>query len=335
MALRRHHLVTRHRGDTDRYNAQEVSDLDSKITGSLLVYAFSRYALLINGLLVIASSFPTSNLGCTANMWAQTVIPGILGTMPVSAFSALRAYALSNRNIWLTAMIILLALAPPVVLILWVGFKPSQSPWFSHGPPIVSVVFRGSQFAAELLVIGITWWYTYQSYRIRRSVDLGRTLGSLLLYNGSLYFLFLAALYIVDVILRTASVPVKVFQAVNFMTLFYDSITSILICRFMLSLREFESAFTSTTFSVSGSQVRDHATSTVLEFAMGARSSRSLPPFIMSFAHPVHADSALLDMDSDAIVGGGCEWEDTDVVTPTRATPSPSRPSSDATEYSV
>ena len=39
---------------------------------------------------------------------------------------------------------------------------------------------------AELLAIGITWWYTYQSYRIRRGVDLGKTVSSLLLYNGRL-----------------------------------------------------------------------------------------------------------------------------------------------------
>ena len=39
---------------------------------------------------------------------------------------------------------------------------------------------------AELLAIGITWWYTYQSYRIRRGVDLGKTISSLLLYNGRL-----------------------------------------------------------------------------------------------------------------------------------------------------
>lgn len=50
---------------------------------------------------------------------------------------------------------------------------------------IVTVVIRGSQFAAELLVIGITWWYSYQSYRIRKGVKLGRTISSLLLYNGT------------------------------------------------------------------------------------------------------------------------------------------------------
>ncbi len=60
---------------------------------------------------------------------------------------------------------------------------------FSFCPLLSSVVFfvtRGSQLAAELLVVGITWWYTYQSYRIRKGINLGKTISSLLLYNGEL-----------------------------------------------------------------------------------------------------------------------------------------------------
>ena len=137
------------------------------------------------------------------------------------------------------------------------------------------------------------------------------------------------------------------------MTLFYDSyvasapllapvrliviidprVTSVLICRFMLSLRQFESASTSATLSISGSRVRDQTTSTVLEFAIGARPSGSLPPFIMSFAHPVHVDSALLEMDSDAVANDRCEREDTYIMTPTRTTLSSSRPSSEASGH--
>lgn len=47
-------------------------------------------------------------------------------------------------------------------------------------------VNRVSQLAAELLVVGITWWYTYRSYRIRKGVKLGKTISSLLFYNGEL-----------------------------------------------------------------------------------------------------------------------------------------------------
>lgn len=58
---------------------------------------------------------------------------------------------------------------------------------------IVFIVTRGSQLAAEMLVVGITWWYSYQSYRIKRGIKLGKTVSSLLLYNGGLaskYYLY-------------------------------------------------------------------------------------------------------------------------------------------------
>ena len=43
---------------------------------------------------------------------------------------------------------------------------------------------RVPQLASELLVVGITWWYTYESYRIRKGTKLGNTISSLLFYNG-------------------------------------------------------------------------------------------------------------------------------------------------------
>lgn len=49
---------------------------------------------------------------------------------------------------------------------------------------VVKAVLRGSQFAVDLLVVGITWWYSYQSYRIREGIKLGETLSSVLIYNG-------------------------------------------------------------------------------------------------------------------------------------------------------
>lgn len=75
------------------------------------------------------------------------------------------------------------------------------------------------------------------------------------------------------------------------------SITSILVCRFILSLREFDSNVAYSTSRGVGSRIREHTASTVLEFA--ARSSDTLPPFIASFAHPIHVDSGLSEVDSN------------------------------------
>lgn len=70
------------------------------------------------------------------------------------------------------------------------------------------------------------------------------------------------------------------------------SIPSVLTCHFVLSLRQFE--------AFSAHRGTHHTASTVLDFA--AQTSGNLPPFIASFAHPIHVDSALSDMDPDAII---------------------------------
>ncbi|KAI1786612.1 hypothetical protein LXA43DRAFT_48941, partial [Ganoderma leucocontextum] len=129
---------------------------------------------------------------------------------------------------------------------------------------------------------------------------------------------FLASLYILAIIFSTAPVPDAVVNANSFLILFFDPITSILTCRFMLSLRQFDSTIASSTFSGPGSRVREHtsALADVLRFA--AQPSDSLPSFIASFAHPVHVDSALSETDSDEIVDDGSEWREMDVVVPTQ-----------------
>ncbi|KAI1783113.1 hypothetical protein LXA43DRAFT_1067939 [Ganoderma leucocontextum] len=335
-----------------------------------------RYALLIQNLLAIATIYPMSDLYsfcqvalsaistitgfliCKADGWTQDAI-GIPVTIVFSAFSALRAYALSNRNMWLTAIIILLALPPTAMFIARTvndEFHNLPSPFNCTGSsslsPAFSIIYtsvtRGSQFAAELLVVGITWWYTCQSYRIRKGIKLGKTISSLLVYNGLHLFpvrlmphdamisgghsklhRFLATWYIFDIVLSTASISPEVLHADSFVQQFYDPITSILTCRFMLSLRQFDSSSTAfPTLSVPGSQVREHtASADVLQFA--AQPSDTLPSFIASFAHPVHVDSALSETDPAEIFDDGSEWGEIDVVAPTLEAPSSQRRTSD------
>ena len=51
-----------------------------------------------------------------------------------------------------------------------------------------TIITRASQLLAEVLVIGVTWWYTYQSYRIRKGIKLGKTISTLLIYNGEMRY---------------------------------------------------------------------------------------------------------------------------------------------------
>ncbi|KAM5543377.1 hypothetical protein V8D89_002962 [Ganoderma adspersum] len=262
-----------------------------RVTVASLVYIFSRYTWLIESLLSVATIYPMSDLRyypeimSWANVWIQSVT-GTMDLIAISTFSALRAYALSNRSTWLAAVIIFSALPPAAMYF----------------------------FTAELFVVGITWYYTYQSYRIRKGINLGKTVSSLLFYNGSGYFLCLATLYLVDIILNTASqVPVEVLQAAQYLDQFMDPVVSILTCHFMLSLRQFDNTIADTAGSGLGSQLREHMSLNVLQF--GAHPSDSLPAVVTPFAHPVHVDSDLFEMDPDATdVDSGTEERDIEAV---------------------
>ena len=61
-----------------------------------------------------------------------------------------------------------------------------------HSPlATVNLVSRAAQLAADLLVVVITGWYTYQSCHIwKDSLKFGRSLSSLLVYNGELFSRF-------------------------------------------------------------------------------------------------------------------------------------------------
>ncbi|KAM5545284.1 hypothetical protein V8D89_001395 [Ganoderma adspersum] len=265
----------------------------SGVTLSSLVYVFSRYTFIIQDFQSMMTIFPMSDL---------TVIAA-LGIMAISAFSALRAYALSNQNIWMISIIVLLAIPPTVATVSFYTAPENLPSPFNCSPANslspAQVITRASQLAAELLVVVITWWYTLKSHRLLKGVKLGKTISSFLLYNGSIYFLF-------EIILVTTPVPATVQSIGSYLGPFYDAITSILTCRFMLSLRQFHTAIHSTTYSRMAMQVGEGEASTVL--VAEAQHRESLPPFIVSFAHPVHVESLVLpNTDSDTFVDGEFE----------------------------
>ena len=73
----------------------------------------------------------------------------------------------------------------------------------------------------------------------------------------------------------------------------------------MLSLRQFHTTINWTTYSRMVAQVREGTASTVL--AVEAQHRESLPPFIVSFAHPVHVDPILPDLDTQESLDGEFE----------------------------
>ncbi|KAM5543382.1 hypothetical protein V8D89_002967 [Ganoderma adspersum] len=247
----------------------------SGVTVSTAVYAFSRYGLLIERFLQVATIYPMSDRSCAANTWAQ-VATQIMSITAFSAFSGLRAYALSNRSIWLVPVIIILTAAPPVITIIQCIYQATinlPSPFNCNGVSSIS---------------------------------------------PALSIRFLATMYIVDIILSmgpaSLQFPYEVLRAADFLDASCDLITSILVCRFMLSLREFEyTAASMPTFSLPEIQGGENTGSVALEFA--AQPSDTLPALISPFAHPVHVDSFdPSEIDEDEILGLEDKPEEQEIV---------------------
>ncbi|KAM5543380.1 hypothetical protein V8D89_002965 [Ganoderma adspersum] len=307
----------------------------SGVTVSTLVYVLCRYGMLIHNILVVVMVYLMLDLSCAANLWTQ-VTTEILSTIAISAFSALRVYALSNKNIWLTITIVLLVLPPAAIFIVQSVYKgPLNLPspvncTASDSIPLaldisITLVTWASQLAIELLVVAVTWWYSYQLHHVQKGINIGNSISSLLVHNESMYFLFLVSLYTIDIIFKTALVPENVLYVAGFLELFYDPIASILICHFMLSLPQFDSNAAFAADSGAGSRIRDHMASTGLQF--GVQPSELLPAFIVSFAHPVHVDWSLSETEPGTIVNNGSERQEMDVM----ATESEAPPRSDST----
>ncbi|TBU40307.1 hypothetical protein BD309DRAFT_870522 [Dichomitus squalens] len=199
---------------------QLVWNWNSRRTGASLVYALSRYMLLLQNLLAVTSIVPMSTLrcapycpfmflcaslmaelSCNAVAWMQTVT-AVIGTFAPGIFSAMRAYALSGGNKYLSALAALLAIGPIVAQLVssiqYQAVKNFPSPFNCStvdraSPSLdwtlsllsVTLAQRVPWIASDALVLATTWWFAYQSYRMQTGGIHGQSLSSILLYNGT------------------------------------------------------------------------------------------------------------------------------------------------------
>ncbi|KAI0753732.1 hypothetical protein C8Q74DRAFT_333089 [Fomes fomentarius] len=132
-----------------------------------------------------------------------------------------------------------------------------------------------------------------------------------MLHNGCIYFVVLATLNILHMVLTALSIKIPS-GSESFVINFIDPITSILVCHFLISLQE--AKHTSQPDTVPSFVHPDLATGSGLDFAVPIPSLRmSMPSFVASLAGPLAVystanQSALVDVEShfddDDIDGG-------------------------------
>ncbi|KAI9069900.1 hypothetical protein FKP32DRAFT_1670987 [Trametes sanguinea] len=175
-----------------------------------------------------------------------------------AAFSSLRAYALSGRTLLIGLVVFVLSLVPAGVNAYFFSTftfvnlpPPSDCTALSSitadlsrtrtslacyiGTPL-TIVSRSSLMAADAMVIVVTWASTYRLRKATRDVGLGTSFGTLLLRDGTIYFVVLVAMNIVHLVLNTVN-PNNFVQQASYVTVLENPITSVLISRFILNLR--------------------------------------------------------------------------------------------------
>ncbi|KAI0820262.1 hypothetical protein BC628DRAFT_1398083 [Trametes gibbosa] len=218
-----------------------------KITGATVLFITTRYLVLISFAILSAVTFAWMTVeSCTALQRAQYMLSLFLYPL-WATFSALRTLALSGMNRVLAAVVFALAMTPFVVdmlpLILHnltgeniplVGCAGAENVTDRQRVIYVALA-RGTLIASDLLVVGVTWttWRRGRDCSITAVVP---TLSSILMYNGTLYFLVVGICSTAHLVLTLLSIesPLERYSMITALT---DPITAILVCRFLLALQ--------------------------------------------------------------------------------------------------
>ncbi|KAM5536323.1 hypothetical protein V8D89_010015, partial [Ganoderma adspersum] len=225
-----------------------------EITGASILFFVNRYMMLFYVLFSLRDSRTlltlTNDASCGQYVYTLKTF-SILYYIPWAGFSSLRVFALSGGNWFIAPIVFALSLGP--VAINFANFHWSSivnDPVYGcfqeiDQPPTLArnlvIISRVSLIAADLVVVAVTWFSTYRTVTMSRTV-LNRdnpTFSGLLLRDGTLYFIVLLAMNVLHLAFSTSSILITPDGGgVSFMTQFAEPLTSILISRFMMNLQE-------------------------------------------------------------------------------------------------
>lgn len=207
-------------------------------------------------------------------------------------FSAVRVYALSPNNKAVAVSTFFLLFVPTFIITIINAMdksaeQPSPFNCSIIATPISPQVANRLSLArgicsvgGDLLVLFVTWYNTYTSYKAQRGVLKGPSLVHVMLYNGSVYFIVITAINILNIILTPIASPVGVSLG-SIATIANNPVTAVLTCHFLFDLRE---------ANRSGAPPSSPSALPSLHIAGGSQdgSHGALPAFIASMGSQLH-----------------------------------------------
>ncbi|KAI0084424.1 hypothetical protein BDY19DRAFT_997774 [Irpex rosettiformis] len=148
----------------------------------------------------------------------------------LALFSALRVYALMNGKILVTGTVFLLNLVPVATNL----FDIVTSAIVMD----ISLGTRISVIIGDALVLLVTWSKSAKSYYEARQLRIKAPLATLLFRDGTFYFVVLLIVNVLQVI--GGNIPSL--STIGVSSPFFDTLQPIIVCRFILNLRQVKPA---------------------------------------------------------------------------------------------
>ncbi|KAJ8462885.1 hypothetical protein ONZ51_g10616 [Trametes cubensis] len=209
-----------------------------KITLATLLYITNRYVPLAYAFYNAPLFAYSSNLKkCEAEAGLEAGLE-CLQYFPWAIFSALRTYALQRKLPW-AIIIFLLSLAPiivssvsyPVVFVDRNMLTDYSVPALARAPMIIG----------DVIVIIVTWQTQYKTYNLGKKLSTPSILTMVLLRDGTVYFMVLTALNILQLVFEYLQVVLAVSgsqtESSN-LVVFIEPLSAILISEFLTHLHD-------------------------------------------------------------------------------------------------
>ncbi|OCH84393.1 hypothetical protein OBBRIDRAFT_891812 [Obba rivulosa] len=254
-----------------------------------VLFLINRYNSLLQALISATSLniVIRSNMGC--RVWAAVVNgPEFVFFATWALFCALRVYSLNTRKLLYASVVLGVGLVPLGINLYPVIKQVATSSLFEGScvlnwvPPLLwddmfTVASRGSVLICDVMVLYSTLSNTWSLRTARDSTQVKSSLVTLMVWNGTFYFVAALCLNSIQAALWTSN-------TFEFFGAFTTQITSVMISRFILQLRKIY--FSSARPSFLNTQYSELSHLSALHFA-------TIPEFTNIAMQPLYASCAV------------------------------------------
>ncbi|TBU29373.1 hypothetical protein BD311DRAFT_720521 [Dichomitus squalens] len=248
-----------------------------QVNGVLVLFLLNRYLTMTTQIMAWAplpSSFQVRCfLGHIVSQYDAFYFTQSVQYLPWAAFSTFRSYALCPEpyRLFISATVLSLAAFPGILnLVTTLRFVSYVRDPVYGALPVhelsesmnkrLTIISRSLLIGADLLVLCVTWYRTYETVKFSRrdhAGTSGRTFSGTLLRDGTAYFLTLLVLNCLHVAFTLASVTPSEQDSdpASLMPLFSEPITAVLTSRFLINLQEVKHKLAGSSRSLSGGEL--------------------------------------------------------------------------------